>query len=250
MKASSPRKFARAASTLFILSALALPAISADVLVLKNGQRREGEVVGVSGTNVAIKVGPAQSTIPLAEIASAEIAAPAAFDNASKFMAEGNAARALVEIRPVVEKYRGLPVAWVPQAFAIQGDALVQLNQLDEAEKVFAAFAATYPESTALAAVATARLDVAKGNFDSAREKLAPVVDEASGILLAEPAKSANYGRAFLLMGQVREASGDYSAALQDYLRTVTVFYADASAVAEAQRRADALVAEKNVIAP
>lgn len=250
MKASSPRKFVTAAAAITLLAALALPAFSADVLVLKNGQRREGEVVGISGANVTVKFGPAQSSIPLADIVSAEIEAPAAFVNASKFMAEGNAARALVEIRPVVDKYRGLPVAWVPQAFAIQGDALVQLNQLEEAEKVFAAFAETYPDSTALAAVATARLDVAKEKFDAAREKLAPVVDEAATVLLAEPSKSANYGRAFLLMGQVREASGDYAAALQDYLRTVTIFYADEAAVAEAQRRADTLIAEKKVIAP
>lgn len=224
--------------------------VFADVIVLKNGQRREGEIVGVTGNNVSIRIGPAQSTVPLADIASVEMDIPAAFTAASRSMQDGNAARALVEIRPVIDQYRGLPLDWARQAFAIQADALVELNQLDEAQRVFEAFEAAYPGGDPLASVSSARLDIARGDFDSAREKLAPVVSEASAVLLAEPSRSAQLGRAFLLMGQVREEAGEYPAAIEDYLRTVTIFYADAAAVAEARTRADALIAQKNVIAP
>ncbi len=224
--------------------------VFADVIVLKNGQRREGEIVGVTGNNVSIRIGPAQSTVPLADVASVEMVVPAAFTTASQSMQEGNAARALVEIRPVIDQYRGLPLTWARQAFAIQADALVELNQLDEAQRVFEAFEAAYPDGDPLASISSARLDIARGDFDSAREKLAPVVSEASAVLLAEPSRSAQLGRAFLLMGQVREEAGEYPAAIEDYLRTVTIFYADAAAVAEARTRADALIAQKNVIAP
>lgn len=238
--------------TFTALAAFTIPTnfiFAADIVVLKNGQRREGEIVGVSGNNVSMRVGPAQSTIPLSDIASVEMPVPPAFASASQSMQQGNAARALVEIRPVIDKYRGLPLDWARQAFAIQGDALIQLNQLDEAQKVFEAFSAAYPEGDPLASVSSARLDIARKDYSSAKAKVEPVLANASEVLLAEPGKSAQLGRAFLLLGQINEAAGDNNAALEAYLKTVTVFYADAAAVAEAQSRADALRA-KNVIVP
>ncbi|MGC1481211.1 MAG: hypothetical protein WA771_11945 [Chthoniobacterales bacterium] len=225
-------------------------AVAADVLVLKNGQSREGEVLGVSDGKVTLKVGPAQSAIPLDQIESAIVAPPDELATAQQTKASGNSARALIEVRPIVEKYAGLPAPWVGHAYALLGDSLLELDQVAEAEKVFKRFTELYPDAGDLSAVSIARLDVAKDDFAAAKEKLEPIIAEASGIKSAESTKSATYGRAFLLMGQVKESEGDLQEALSDYLMTVTVFYADAAAVAEAQERATKLVDEKNVIAP
>ena len=250
MKGSPPRRFVPAIAVLTALVVTSTCAFAADILVLKNGQKREGEIVGVTGTNVSMRIGPATSAVPLAEIASVKMDVPAAFKSASEAMQQGNAARALVEIRPIIDKYRGLPLDWARQAFAIQGDALIELGQLDEAQKVFEAFAAAYPEGDSMADVSSARLDIARENYAAAKAKIDPVIAGASSILLAEPGKSAQLGRAFLMMGQINEAAGDNAAALEAYLKTVTVFYADAAAVAEAQTRAEALKSEKNVVVP
>jgi len=233
-----------------MLAAPFAPLSGADVLILKNGQRREGEIVGMSGKNVSMRIGPATSGIPLSEIVSVEAPAPAAFESASAAMKQGNAARALVEIRPVIDKYRGLPIDWARQAFAIQGDALIALGQLDEAQKVFEAFSAAYPEGDTLASISSARLDIAREDFASAKAKVDPVIATAAGIVLPSSAQSALLGRAFLLLGQINEASGDSASALDAYLKTVTIFYADAAALAEAQSRAEALKNQKNVIVP
>lgn len=250
MKPRTPRRIPTALVTFAMLNASIAPVFAADVLVLKNGQRREGEIVGVTGKNVSMRIGPATSAIPLADVASMEVETPEAFKSASAAMQEGNAARALVEIRPVIDKYRGLPIYWAKQAFAIQGDALIALGQLDEAQKVFDAFTSAYPEGDALASISSARLDIARKDFASAKSKVEPVTATASGIILPTRAQSAQLGRAFLLLGQIHEEAGDSSAALEAYLKTVTVFYADSAAVAEAQSRANALKAQKNVIVP
>ena len=42
-------------------------------------------------------------------------------------------------------------------------------------------------------------------------------------------------------MGEIKENEGNLPGALEDYLRTVTLFYYDRVAVAAAQERADAL---------
>ena len=46
---------------------------------------------------------------------------------------------------------------------------------------------------------------------------------------------------AFLILGQVKESEGNAPGALEDYLRTVTIFHHDPAAVSAAQERADAL---------
>ena len=51
--------------------------------------------------------------------------------------------------------------------------------------------------------------------------------------------------------GKVKEAAGNLQGALEDYWRTVTLFYYDRVAVASAQERADALrAAHPEVAAP
>lgn len=245
----SPRRSIGAVVFLSMVTAGSL-AVAQDVLVLKSGLRREGEVLGVSNGMVTLKVGPAQSGIPLDQIDSAIVAAPPELAAAQQTKAEGNNARALIEVRPIVEKYSGLPVPWVGQAYALLGDSLLELDQVEEAQKIFERFTELYPEAGDLSAVSIARLDVAKDDFASAKSRLEPIIAEASQIKSAESAKSSTYGRAYLLMGRVNESEGNLPEALKNYLMTVTVFYADAAAVAEAQERATTLVDEKNVIAP
>ncbi len=225
-------------------------AVAQDVLVLESGLRKEGEVLGVSDGKVTLKSGPVQTAIPLDQVESVIKQAPPALAQAQATKASGNAAGALIEVRPIVAKFSGLPVPWVGQAYALLGDSLLELDQVAEAERIFAQFTELYPEAGDLSAVSIARLDVAKDDFAAAKTKLEPIIAEASQVKSAESAKSSTYGRAFLLMGQVRESEGDLQQALEDYLMTVTVFYADAAAVADAMARADVLANEKNVIAP
>jgi tetratricopeptide (TPR) repeat protein len=141
-------------------------------------------------------------------------------------------------------------VDWVKRAYAMLGEAQLELKQTEEAAKTFDALARIYPDAGNLGSVSVATLEVAKGNFASAGERLAPIIAEAGAVKMADTAKSATYGKAYLLMGRVRESEGRYPEALENYLRTVAVFYADAAAVSEARSRADSLAKEKNVIAP
>ena len=55
------------------------------------------------------------------------------------------------------------------------------------------------------------------------------------------PANRIAFSGAFYVMGQVKESEKDFSGALEDYLRTITIFYHDSTAKNGAQQRADAL---------
>ncbi|MEI9893381.1 MAG: hypothetical protein WDN28_05630 [Chthoniobacter sp.] len=82
---------------------------------------------------------------------------------------------------------------------------------------------------------------MARQDYETAKQKLEPITDAALKDKVIAPVNAVAYSQAFLVSGQVKEATGNLPGALEDYLRTVTLFYYDRVAVASAQERADAL---------
>ena len=133
------------------------------------------------------------------------------------------------------------------------GELYIITNDIPKAEAAYADFKLLYPTAGSLQSeVGLSRIAVAKQDFETAKQKLEPITEVA----LKEKTTSATvtevaYSQAFLVSGQVKEAAGDLQGALEDYLRTVTLFYYDRIAVASAQERADALrAAHPDVTAP
>lgn len=233
-----------------LLVATSVSGWAQDVLVLKNGQRRDVQILGVADERVRFKAGPAETTLPLNQVASVRMQAPKAFEDAMEVWRTGDAAKTLPLLKPLVENFRSLPAAWAERASALLGNVLLESGDLAGAEAAFAAFQKAYPDATGLADIGLARLAVEKKDFAGARNKLAPIVEAGKKTLLAESGKSSEYGQAFYLMGNVLEDEGKFPEALNHYLLAVTVFYEDPAIVARAQARADSLINEKNVSVP
>ena len=247
MNASVSRRCCLALVTLWgTLSML----IAQDFIVQKDGQRREGEILGVINGKLKIKVGPAETSIAMDQIASVTKDPPKGYEDAIKAWQEGNANQTLSFLKPVVEAFRGLPTEWAERAAAMLGDVYLSLGQLPGAESAFAEFTKSYPNATSLSDIGLARLAVSKKDFATAKARLLPIVSEADKVMAAPAGKSAAYGQAFYLMGMVHESEGAYPEALRDYLSAVTLFHDDRAVVAKAQDRADVLVKEKQVIVP
>lgn len=248
MKSSvSPRNLLTLA---LALVALTTQVHAQDALVLKDNTRRDGQIMGVANGQVKIKIGPAETSVPLDSVVSVVKPAPKAFDDILATWQTGDATKTLALLQPFVQTYRGLPTPWAERSSALLGEVLLTANQLPAAETAFADFQKAYPNSASLAAIGLARLAVEKNQFDDAKKKLQPILVEAEKVTIAPTGKSATYGQAFYLMGRVNEHEGNNSEALRDYLSTVTLFYEDKAVVSKAQERADALVKEKQVIVP
>ena len=247
MNASVSRRCCLALVTLWgTLSML----IAQDFIVQKDGQRREGEILSVINGKLKIKVGPAETSIAMDQIASVTKDPPKAYEDAIKAWQEGNANQTLSFLKPLVEAFRGLPTEWAERAAAMLGDVYLSLGQLPGAESAFAEFTKSYPNATSLSDIGLARLAVSKKDFATAKARLLPIVSEADKVMAAPAGKSAAYGQAFYLMGMVHESEGAYPEALRDHLSAVTLFHDDRAVVAKAQDRADVLVKEKQVIVP
>lgn len=221
-----------------------------DVVMQKDGQRREGQILGLADGRLKFKVGPAETSIAMNQVESVTKPAPAAYKTALEAWGSGNAAKTLETLKPLVDTFIGLPVPWAERSAALLGEVYLALDQLPAAETAFAAFQKAYPGAASLSEIGLARLAVAKEDYATAKTKLEPIVTEAANVKIAATGKSAMYGQAFYLMGIIREKEGVLPEALQDYLMAVTVFHEDKAVVAKAQERANILIEEKKVIVP
>ncbi len=210
-----------------------------------------GKVVGVSSAGIQFQTQAGTITYPLVSVESVQMAAPLEVSAAEGAFVKKDYKRSLELAKAVSDKYQGLPTDWAQRMSALVGDLYVVMNDLEKAEAAYDAFEKSYPNASGLQAdVGRARVAAAKGDFGQARKKLEPIIEQALKDKNVPFANRIPYSGAFYMMGQVRESEKDYAGALEDYLRTVTIFYHDPTALAAAQDRADALRTEKKVHVP
>ncbi len=245
MKLRFPSHFQQllsAAACAFLLAGAAMAQQDADVFI--GGQGKRMKVIGVSGTSLMVRTEFGDQGLPLAQIQEVRMAPPAELAQGLAAYQAKEYAKALPLFKSVADKFRGLPAAWAQQASGLLVDIDLALNDAAKADADYAAFAKAYPTGGTQADVLAARIAASKKNFAAAKQKLTPITDAALKEKTVAPANALAFSQAFLVSGQVKEAEGNLAGALQDYLRTVTLFYHDRTAVAVAQDRADALRAQ------
>lgn len=213
-----------------------------DRLVFRDGRTQDVKILGANGTSVQIQASGGSVSIPLALISTVTMAAPAELAAVNKAYEAGEYAKALPAAKALAEKYKGLPLEWAKQAASRVGDIQVALGNLQDAETSYKEFQKYYPGAGSVQTdIGLARIAIARKDFDSARQKLEPIAAEALKTKTPPAGKGAIYSQTFYLMGQLAEAEGKPSIALENYLRTVTIFSDDHGAVTAAQEKADAL---------
>ncbi len=233
-----------------ILSILVIEARAEEKVTYKDGRTQIVNIAGVSGPNLQIKLAAGTISIPLATVAQVEMAPPADFKAGMASYEAKAYAKALASISVVVSKYKGLPVNWAQQAMLTVGDIYVALNDLPKAEAAYNEFQKSYAgQGLSQAATGMARIAISKKDFASAKARLEPIVERALKEKTVPKDSAETYSQAFYLLGQIKESEGDFSGALEDYLRTVTLFHHDRIAASAAQERADALRKEHSGIA-
>ena len=217
-------------------------ALRSESITTRDGKTQEVKILSANGTSVQVKVGAGTVGIPMGSITQVNMAAPADYADAVAACESKDYKKALAAATAVAGKYKGLPTDWARRATLMVGDIYIAQNDPAKAEEAYKDFQKLYPgqDSTQLD-VCTARLAVAKKDYAAAKQKLEPLAEQALQKESVPKADGIIYSQVFYLLGQVREAEGDFTGALQDYLRTVTLFCQDRPAVSAAQERADAL---------
>jgi tetratricopeptide (TPR) repeat protein len=230
---------------------MAWPARGQETITLSSGQTQEVRILGVQDGGVKIQVGDAQMVEPFSNLTQVTMSPPPEFAAATTDYGQGDLQDALGLATAVVQTYRGLPTDWAREAMLMVGDIDIALGQLPQAQQAFQDYQAAYPSAdSADVNIGLAAIDVANHSLDDAKAKIAPILAHALDTRNPPPETASLIGRAFLVSGQIKEQSGDLSGALQDYLRTVTIFPQDRVAAAGAQQRATALRKTPGVTVP
>jgi hypothetical protein len=126
----------------------------------------------------------------------------------------------------------------------------LSLGKISEAETAFGDLKNAYGGANSLAAsVGEARLAAAKKKYADARSIVEPIVRDALTKKNITRAESQLYGQAYFVLGQVAEGENKLPEAMENYSRTVAIFYQERSVVAEAEKRIDDL-RQKGVTTP
>jgi tetratricopeptide (TPR) repeat protein len=213
-----------------------------DTIVTADRRTQTGKIIGVSGANVQIQIGAGTIGIPLATIASVTMPIPAEYTAGKEAYDKGDFAKALPAIKSVADRYKGLRIDWAQQAAGMLGDIYAATDKLAEAQAAYQDFQKLYGASgSARTQVGLARIAVSKNEYASAKAKLEPIAAQALKEKYPGADVAAAYSQTFCLLGQIDEANGDLSSALENYLRTVALYPADHAAVTAAQEHADAI---------
>ncbi len=226
---------------LFLFFAAVLDGDAAGRIVKQDGATMEGEVTGVSGDQVQVKLEAGTIGMSLSQIKSVEMPAP---KEIAALQADPNPAPAtvLATAEPLVKNFEGLPADWLVDALVLIGNAYASQGDYEKSAAVFEKIKKTYGDrSYSLEAnLGLARVALKQNRVDDALPLLQPLLAKARESISHSPSESRMYGEAFLLDGQALEAKGDAPGAFEAYL-TANIFNQDPAAFQVADGKAQAL---------
>lgn len=207
-------------------------------------------IVAVRGGKVSIRNAQGEVAYNLTQIQEVRKAAPAEFAAAQRLIEAGDMEKALPIMKGIADRYKGLPTQWATEATGMLGNIYISLGRLPEAEAAFNDFQQNYPAAgSTVTGVGKARLAAERGKFEEARAIAAPLVADALAKKTVTRAESQLYGQAFYILGKVAEGEGKLPEAMENYCRTVAIFYQERAIVKEAQKRIDEL-RQKGITTP
>jgi tetratricopeptide (TPR) repeat protein len=205
-------------------------------------QPKVGTISGADGRTVQFQTQAGTLAYPLGNVEGVTMPPPAEVGQAQQALQAGDSARALQLWRAVNDKYKGLPTDWAKLAAASVANLLVSAGEFDRAEAAFRDLEQMYPGGGDLVAkVGKARIAIGKNDLLSAKDALVSIVDDALKLKNVPRENAFAYSQAFFAMGMINESEGNLQDALENYLRTVTIFFHDPSARTAALERADAI---------
>lgn len=207
-------------------------------------------ITGMQGSRMMVKEGAGEAGYEVSGVQEIRKAAPPEFAQAQQLIEAGDFAKAAPLIKGITEKFKGLPISWAQDSTSMLGNLYLNLDKVSEAEAAISAYETAYRGSAANgASAAKARLAAAKGKFAEAKPLATSLVAGALSRKTVTRAESQIFGQGYFVLGQCAESEGKLSEAMENYARTVAVFYQERSVVAQAQKRIDEL-RKKGVTTP
>jgi hypothetical protein len=217
------------------------PAAQHQIKLKNEPSTRVGTILSADGRMVQFQLAAGAVGIPLTNIEQISMPPPPEYDLMQQAISQRNTDKALEMAQAVSTKYKGLPTPWAKVAFGTAVNLLIA-KDIAKAKTMNTEMNRLYPGAGGLQAkVSQALISIEEKDLLSAKDTLLPITEEALKAKNIPYDSALSYSQAFYALGRVQEADGKLQDALENYLRTVTIFYNDPSSRAAAQERADAL---------
>ena len=218
----------------------------ADILVTRSNVHT-GQVVKVTAAGVVIKVGENEFPIARQDVLSADIAKPAAVEKSLIAWRAGKNQDALTGLKPITDRYAGLPVPWIEECLVRVGDIQIALKDYAGALKTFDSFKTLYPQSilAQMVDIRFARILFEQGQTDKVMPAVQAVLAPLLKLDYLTDDQEATVAACLILQGDCFVATGRQDDALDGYLKVVTLFDADEDQTATAKYKAGKLFEQR-----
>lgn len=200
-----------------------------------------GEVVQVEADgSIVMQLPVGEIKILKADIRRVTVHRPAALDAALEMLKAGKYREAVQALKPIAEKYAGLPTPWAQAALLRLGEAYQAQKDYANANQVFERFVRLYPDAPAVKGmeIKFARVQVEQNNYNAALA----VVEKFLEPLLAKEAlteeQEAMLAEALIVRGDCWRGLDQPDKALDSYLLVTTIYDSNDSLTAEASYKA------------
>ena len=233
-------------AVLILIAVLTLNDVYADILFTRDGSHT-GQVIKVTAAGVVIKVGENEFTIARQDVISVECAKPDAVEKSLLAFRDGKIQSALASLKPITDRYAGLPLPWIEESLMRVGFIQITLKDYAGAKKTFDNFRMLYPQSSLAQSVdiGLARIQFEQGQTDKAltavQALLGPLLKR--DYLIDE--QEATVASCLVLQGDCLVAAGRHDDALDSYLKVVALFDADEDQTTTAKYKAGKLFEQR-----
>lgn len=231
-----------AISAAFLLAAGTL--VAQDKITLKSGEVVEGEVVSIDkNRNILMKVAQGQLPYPSANIARVEMAVRPQVAQAQQLLRDGKNQEAVDLVKPLVDKYLGIDVPWIPEAAGVEAEGLLALGKTGEGGDLYAKIGELYQTSVFRfkGDLGKARAKLAEGDTAGALAILDTVEKQLDPGVVPDSTKMPILSELYLLRGDIYAKTDKPDQALLAYIKVSTLYYSPTSRAEVAQKKADDL---------
>lgn len=234
---------------LSLLAAVLLIAIDApaaqDKIVLRAGNPVTGEIIAFNAqaNTVTLRTPQGEIPYPMANITRVEMAERPEVNEGLAAAAQERYEEAVAKLKPVVDRFLGLDVPWVPQAAGVLADALARTGKTFDSEQLADRIAKAYPNSVFRfqGMIAKASSLLARQQFDQALE----VLNEVEKAFPANPAPDAATRQILsglhFAKGQIFKAKGDKARAYEAFLTVASIYHLPEKRAEQALKEAEEL---------
>ena len=242
--------FSRLCFSLIITgSLLGSPALQAqDKIILKQGAPVEGEIQSIDKSgNLLMKEAQGVVPYPKGNISRVELALRPDFSAGMDAINHQDYAKGVETLKPLIEKYLGVDVAWVAEGAGAIADAMAKSGKTYDSEQFCDRIIEAYPASQygLKGMIGKANALILRDKADEALKMLQDVEKIIQPDAVPNPKTMAILSDLQFTRGRALLKKGDKPAALECFVKVVTLYYQPESRAKEAQLLADQLRKEQ-----